>query len=82
MGTKVYLFGGSGSSGLNTINAFAVALALTTNHMLINVGSSLNTFNLLPNVEIGVNAVYLGNADGVAEKVAAALYADGAWTEI
>ena len=82
VGTTVYLFGGYGSSALNTINAFVVGLALTANHLLINVSNNTNTFNLLPNVELGVNSVYLGNASGAGELVEAALYKDGAWAEI
>ena len=85
VGKKVYLFGGSTGSGkLDTINVFvcALALALAANNILIEASTTNNIFNLLPTVELGVNAVYLGNADGVAETVAAALYVDGAWTEI
>ena len=84
VGTRIYLFGGYGVDYLNTINAFVVALALTltANNMLIEASTTNNIFNLLPTVELGVNAVYLGNADGVAETAAAALYVDGAWTEI
>ena len=82
VGTKVYLFGGYGGGYLNAINAFVVSIALATNHMLINVGSSANTFNILPTVEIGVNSVYLGNASGAGELVEAALYVNGAWAEI
>ena len=82
VGTKVYLFGGRVSGALNTINVFVAALALAANNMLIEASTTNNIFNLLPTVELGVNAVYLGNADGVAETVAAALYVDGAWAEI
>jgi hypothetical protein len=41
-----------------------------------------NVFALLPMVELGVANVYRGNEDGVAEKVAAAVYKDGVWKEI
>ena len=82
IGTKVYLFGGSDGGNLNTINVFDVELALAANNMLIEASTTKNIFNLLPTVELGVNSVYLGNADGVAEKATAALYVDGAWVDI
>ena len=82
VGTKIYLFGGFSSALLDTINVFVVAFPLAVNNILIEASTTQNIFNLLPTVELGVNAVYLGNADGVAETAAAALYVDGAWTEI
>jgi hypothetical protein len=33
-------------------------------------------------VKAGIKEVYLGNSEGYAEKVPAALYVDGAWVEI
>ena len=80
--TKVYLFGGYDGGRLNTINVFGVTLPLAANNLLIGVGGANNLFNLLPNVELGVNAVYLGNVGGGGELVSAALYKDGAWVEI
>jgi N-acetylneuraminic acid mutarotase len=82
IGTKVYLFGGSGGSTLNTINMFTALAELATNNMLIEASNGKNFFNLLPNLEIGINNVYLGNADGYGERVKAALYTNGAWAEI
>ena len=82
VGTKVYLFGGYANSAIQEINAFVTSMPLTANNLLIETNVAKNLFNLLPNVEMGVNSVYLGNADGNAEKVAAALYRNGAWVEI
>ena len=84
VGTKIYLFGGYGSSYLNTIHEFVVAFNLENGKMLITNGDNLwqmlNTDTVT--AEIGVKDVYIGNADGVAEKVPSALYKDGAWVEL
>lgn len=83
VGNNIYLFGGHVSGGaVDTINRFAVLALLAENNLLIMTHITDNLFNLLPSVEIGVKNVYKGNADGVGEPVAAALYKDGAWTEI
>ena len=84
VGTKVYLFGGyeQGSGELDTINVFTAFPSLAHNNLVIEPSNTKNQFNLLPNVEMGVNAVYLGNEEGIGEKVSAALYKDGAWVEI
>ena len=87
VGTKVYLFGGQYFSGnLNTINALTIFALLATNYVQLQIQMQKNLFNLIvgaaATVEVGVENVYLGNADGYAEKVAAALYIDGVWTEI
>ena len=84
VGTKVYLFGGYSNQGgyLDTINVFIVQMPLAANNMLIEASATKNMFNLLPTLELGVNAVYLGNTEGYGEKVPAALYVDGAWREI
>ena len=70
VGKKLYMFGGStnnNSSGrINTIRAF---------DMETEVLETLDD-------TLGVANVYRGNADGVAEKVAAAVYKDGVWKEI
>ena len=50
--------------------------------MLIEASGAGNTVRLFPGMEIGVKNVYLGNADGKGVRVPAALYRDGAWTEI
>lgn len=84
VGTSVYLFGGAASDNklLNTINEFVVSVPLEENNILIEVSLTENLMELLPGMEIGVGNVYRGNASGVAEKVAAAVYKDGAWVEI
>lgn len=83
IGGKIYLFGGfvSGAT-LSQINVFIITLPLTANNLLIDASGSNNLFNLLPNVELGVNSVYLGNAEGNGELVEAALYKDGVWADI
>ena len=82
VGTKVYLFGGYGGVSLNTINVFTVLMPLASNNMIIEADKAKNRFNLLPNVELGVNAVYLGNAEGNGEKVEAYLHNGTEWVEI
>ena len=89
IGTTVYLFGGSGSgqtSYVNTINKFIVQLPLPTNKLLIETAIGKNLVKLISgeynSMKIGINNVYIGNANGYAEKVPAAIYTDGAWTEI
>lgn len=84
VGTVIYLFGGfvDDSTSLATVNKFVVSLPLTENHVLIDASGVRNLCYLLPTVELGVLNVYRGNAAGVAEKVLAALYQNGAWMEI
>jgi N-acetylneuraminic acid mutarotase len=85
VGGKVYLFGGrqsANSNYLQTINAFVLIMEIGANNLFVEISSTKNLFSLLPNVELGVANVYKGNADGYAEKVPAALYVDGAWTEV
>ena len=84
VGTVVYLFGGyeSASYDLQTINKFVVSLPLTENHILIEASGVRNACMLLPTMELGVSNVYRGNAQGIAQKVSAALYKDGVWLEI
>ena len=81
---KIYLFDyfDEDFNHLNTINVFDTVPALAESNLLIDARGNDNMFNLMPNTEIGINAVYLGNANGQGEKVAAALYKDGAWVEI
>lgn len=64
------------------IYRFPVAIDLPENHLLIEASLSDNLFKLFPNMDMGVKNVYLGNAEGKAEKVVAALYKDGEWKEI
>jgi hypothetical protein len=83
IGSRIYYFDGLSSTvSDHTLNTFVVNIDLPENHMLIETSGAGNTVRLFPNMEIGVKNVYLGNADGKGERVPAALYKDGAWTEI
>jgi hypothetical protein len=84
VGTKVYLFGGStsGSLILDTINVFFALTELPTNNMLIETSTTENTFNLLPNMLVGVRSVYIGNADGYAERAEAYLHNGTEWVAV
>ncbi len=83
VGNKTYLLGGYyGATTVNTVHTFTDQIALPENHVYIELGGEKNFFHLLPNLEVGVNNVYLGDLLGRGKKVAAALYKDGAWVEI
>ena len=82
VGSKIYFFDGTGTAADPALHTFTVHIDLPENHMLIEASGAGNTVRLFPGMEIGVKNVYLGNADGKGEKVPAALYRDGAWTEI
>ena len=87
IGNKIYLIGGRGESlntgyELKTVDIFNVSLPLSTNTLLIETDIGKNLVNVFPSIQIGIKGVYLGNADGYAEKVPTALYTNGAWTEI
>lgn len=87
VGASAYLVGGvNGSTYLNAIHRFTASFALPQNRMLIEASLTDNLVELVTegdtSAEIGVANVYLGNADGIGEKVAAAIYKDGAWVEI
>jgi N-acetylneuraminic acid mutarotase len=86
-GSTIYLFGGyDGTSDyLNVVGTFNVLtseFSARTNTLLIETGDNTNTFELLPNVKLGVSAVYYDDASGNRTKVSTALYKNGAWTEI
>jgi N-acetylneuraminic acid mutarotase len=84
--TRVYLLGGSSSEKkyLSTINAFETATKfhLDENKALVVTSPADNLFDLLPNVTIGAELAYVGNANNEAEKVEACIYKDGEWTLI
>lgn len=83
VGTNIYLFGGYCSNGsMADIDMFVTHIMLAENNCLVEASAKENFFDLLPNVKLGVKDVYLGNSEGYAEKVDAALYKNGAWTEI
>lgn len=83
VGTKVYLFGGNpGGFPVNTINVFSISFALEQNQLLMVASTTKNIFDLLPNISIGVDKVYKGNANNEGERVEAALYQNDTWTTI
>jgi hypothetical protein len=69
-----------------TIPVIIVTPAGTTqqhlNTLVIEADVSKNTFQLLPNIELGVNSVYFENADGDRTEIGAALYKNNGWIEI
>lgn len=69
-----------------TIPVIIVTPAGTTqqhlNTLVIEADVSKNTFQLLPNIELGVNSVYFENADGDRTEISAALYKNNEWIEI
>ena len=91
---RVYMFGGisytdSYSGKVDTIIRFdpvQYALVLTEGKIQIVPKDNENIFRFINTdtvkAEIGVDKVYKGNADGHGELVEAALYKDGAWTNI
>jgi N-acetylneuraminic acid mutarotase len=81
VGTKVYLFGGGMGyqNYLKTINLFTTASYLAENTAAVVPSLTENVFPLMDVVEIGVGAVYIGNADGAAEQVNAYLHNGTAW---
>ena len=83
IGTKVYLFGGwVGDSALNTINLFTSSSYLTENTAAVVPSLTENVFPLMDVVELGVSAVYIGNAGGLAEQVNAYLHNGTEWVLI
>ena len=88
VGSNIYIFGGYNGSYYNTILKFAFSVLLPTNQLLLNTTLTKNLFKLLnaptAEVEIGVNGVYRGNANNIAEKETAYVY-DGnqyAWVTV
>lgn len=89
---KMYAFGGFMTSPRGSTTAIDCLTISVAKEFLLNH----NTLQIIPNqtnmfpivqsnnikIEIGVNAVYIGNEDGYSEIVEAALYKDGAWTNI
>jgi hypothetical protein len=86
--STVYLFGGRTDPSSTPLNEIGIFNELSTeiptqpNKLLIEVGDNTNTFELLPNIELGANGVYFDNPTGSRIKVPAAVYKNGAWTEI
>ena len=83
VGAKVYLFGGSSvGTKLNTINVFVALTELPANNMLIETSTTENTFDLLPNMVVGVRNVFIGNAEGYAERAEAYLHNGTEWRKL
>jgi hypothetical protein len=85
IGNKIYIFGGYGSSRVNTINKFIVSKDLTQNNIEV-ITTDKNFFNVVNTdtmkVETGVNSVLIGNAENQAENCEAYLYQNDAWVQI
>jgi hypothetical protein len=83
---KIYLFGGRSPALLNTILCFDTTVFVENGLLVIIQRSSGNVFSLIntdvARVEIGVGAIYKGNANNEGEQITAAIYKDGAWTNI
>jgi N-acetylneuraminic acid mutarotase len=79
VGNKIYLFGGYSSGLLSSIHEFTALMELPENHMFIEASPYQNMTNLLPNMEIGVKNVYIGNAEGKGEIVDAYIYKEDGW---
>ena len=83
VGTRIYLLCGYTNSTFDLgVHELVTALPLAENTLLIEASYTDNSVALLSGVELGIANVYMGNAQGLAEKVAAAVYKDGAWVEI
>ena len=92
VGNKIYIFGASSSSYNNPIdevNAYSLTTpvpALPKDSLLVKPSTKDNVFQLVKadgaKVEIGVDSVYKGNAEGIGEEVEAALYKGGEWVTI
>lgn len=85
LGDNAYIFAGATSTDITKFVP-NLKVFLENNNLQILPTYSSNKFNLIntdtAQVEIGVNKVYKGNADGVAEEVEAALYKDNSWVTI
>lgn len=82
-GTSIYVFGGNdGINDLTTIHKLATEFSVAENNILVEIAIMDNMVSLLQNLEVGIANMYRGNTQGVAEKVSAAVYKDGAWVEI
>jgi N-acetylneuraminic acid mutarotase len=87
VGDRIYLFGGvQNSANLNAIDVLSERKSLSDKVLHLKTRSDANRFSLIRtnynSVEVGVEEVHLGNPDGVAERVPAALYNGTDWVEI
>jgi hypothetical protein len=94
VGNKTYIFGGSNSgsmtiSPIDEVNVYSQATpvpAVEEGALYVKPQTKNNIFPIVRGngieVEIGVDTVYKGNAEGIGETVEAALYKDGEWVSI
>ena len=86
VGTKIYLFGGSSSSGrVNKIQEFIVTFVLTMDNILGQQDYNRNIFTIVQSptkVTIGLKNVYKGNSSNIAEFVDAYLYDGTNWVNV
>lgn len=83
-GNKVYIFGGSGEN--DSIYCFTATHSLLKGNMELEIGLLTNKFNLINSdimqAEIGVENVFLGNANDKAELCEAYLHNGSEWVLI
>lgn len=94
VGSNIYALGGYSRTGTNnfnhynTIYDFAVSVPLTANQLLLNTTLNKNLFKIInaesAEIEIGVNGVYRGNANGIAELESANVFdeSQSAWVDV
>lgn len=85
VGDVGYIFGGEMTADIVEFQP-NLTTPLATNNLHILSNTTNNKFNIIntntAQVEIGVNKVYKGNADGIAEETEAALYNGTEWVTI
>ena len=82
MDSKVYLIDKSSNRVAYVFDAPQESFSLAENHALVVASLDKNFFALLPNVVMGVERAYIGNANNESEPIEAALYQDGEWKTI
>jgi hypothetical protein len=80
VGSNIYLFGGA------SVNLFAASTPLASGTMVLQYTTGGDVFPVVNSdtltVEVSPTAVYIGDADELAQPVEAFTYKDGAWTAI
>jgi hypothetical protein len=86
VGTKVYLFGGYNKhKHIDIINVFTQPIDyLAKNNLLIvaNYDVKNNVCDVVKGLEMGVDSVYIGNANNKREQVDTSIYKDATWVSI
>ena len=86
VGTKIYLFGGAYMTIEDAIHSYTLAIPVEVGKILIVSSITDNLFNLIntetTQVSIGVDRVYIGNAEGNAEAVDAYLHNGTEWVAV